>query len=319
MSQPKTVKALIASAKDQFLSIDDGQRLKWQSEAMYAMQIIGGKGKSAKLLREADQNSIRNAIINVASVGLSLNPTLGLAYLVPRDGLCCLDVSYKGLVQLATDSGAIRYVRGAAVYENDHFTYRGPDEKPTHEFNPFASIEERGDLIGVYCFVKTSDGDILAGVMSRDEIEKIRKLSKAPDSPAWRNFYDQMALKALIKREQKLWPKSARESMAPALKVLNDQDGLRDEYLSATYHEMPRAISDETVEHETEESEADTPEEPETAPTGLSDGQKRIIVAKLAAANMDDQSLLSNFKVSSLDEIPGNKVNDVLAWIEEAA
>jgi recombination protein RecT len=37
----------------------------------------------------------------VAAIGITLNPASKLAYLVPRDGMVCLDISYMGLLHRA--------------------------------------------------------------------------------------------------------------------------------------------------------------------------------------------------------------------------
>jgi len=177
-------------------------------------------------------DSIRDAIINAAAVGLTLHTDQKLAYLVPRDGRCTLNISYLGLVRLAQNAGAIDDVRANTVHENDVFEFRGLDEKPEHRYNPFAKPEDRGQIVGVYCYVKTNIGHYLADVMSVDEIETVRQTSKAPNSPAWKKWCGEMAKKAVINRAAKLWPRPAQERPAPAIQVLNEHDGLADDQLT---------------------------------------------------------------------------------------
>src|SRR3546814_4153463 len=91
-------------------------------------------------------------MINVASTGLTLNPAHGHAYLVPRDGAIVLDISYKGLIKIATDTGSVLWARAECVYGKDTFRYHGPAAMPEHEADPFS---ERGEIVGAYCIAKT--------------------------------------------------------------------------------------------------------------------------------------------------------------------
>lgn len=319
----KSLVQVVESAKASFLAIDpNAERVQWNKEAGYAMQILSNW--KPDILRSVDPNSIRFAVVNVASAGLSLNPALGLAYLVPRDGRCCLDISYKGLVMLVTDSGAIRHVFAEVVRATDKFVWRGFDQLPIHEYNPFATREERGAVLGVWCAAKTSDGDWLVSKMTRQEIDEIRETSKAKNSPAWVKWFDEMAKKSILKRAQKLWPRSVRERMAPAMEILNEHEGLRDEELSQDeYYQLPRA-TDEAPPPEAEiiEGEFGEPNDEEEDlgdEKPLADGPRKVAQAKLKAARISEDDLFEAFNVKGWGELQQRQINDVLAWIEEKA
>ncbi len=97
----------IASSKLKFNDINKVSNfVNYDTEAMFAMQIIN---KNSYLMGIANSNpaSLRDAVINIASIGLSLNPATKYAYLVPREKAACLDISYIGLIKLATDTGSI--------------------------------------------------------------------------------------------------------------------------------------------------------------------------------------------------------------------
>ncbi|TNP50108.1 recombinase RecT, partial [Escherichia coli] len=89
----------------------------------------------------------QNAIINVAAIGITLNPASKLAYLVPRDGMVCLDISYMGLLHLAQSTGSIKWGQCKLVYSNDTYESNGLDSAPTHKYNAFG---ERGSIVGGY-------------------------------------------------------------------------------------------------------------------------------------------------------------------------
>lgn len=197
----------------------------FEVESMFAMQALA---KNDYLAGVATKNlpSLRNATINVASVGLSLNPVTQYAYLVPRDGAICLDVSYKGLLKLATDCGSILWGRAELVYEKDTFRYRGPSTPPEHEAEVFS--DDRGKFIGVYCVAKTAEGDFLVDVMNAKEIEQVQNTSKTTnaDTP-WKRWFGEMAKKTIIKRASKTWPRSDKnERLAQAIQIVNEHEGI---------------------------------------------------------------------------------------------
>ena len=76
------------------------------AEQNYAIQQLYKNDMAAKTA-QSNPVSVQNAILNLSSIGISLNPALKHAYLVPRDGAICLDVSYMGLMHLAQEIGSI--------------------------------------------------------------------------------------------------------------------------------------------------------------------------------------------------------------------
>ena len=227
MSNEKKVapwQAAIKKCEDRFLKVAQ-ESVTFDRESIFAMQALM---KTDFAMQTANKNpqSVHLAMINVASTGLTLNPANGYAYLVPRDGAIYLDISYKGLIKIATDTGAIRWARAELVHERDEFTFNGPAKEPEHKANAF---RDRGEVIGVYCIAKTSDGDILTEIMPLDELEKIRGKSLAyakKKSGPWAEWFDQMAKKAVIKRASKTWPYTDRaDRLQYAIDLANTSEG----------------------------------------------------------------------------------------------
>lgn len=237
--------AAIGAAKHKFSKIAADTRMDYDKESMFAMQAIT---KNDYILRAAMENptSVRNAVINIAAVGLSLNPATKSAYLVPRDGEICLDISYMGLIKIATDTGSIKWAKAEVVYSTDTFIYNGPSDKPTHAADVFS--EARGDMIGVYCIAKTADNEYLVETMTAAEIMDIKAKSKGADSKysAWKTFPGEMWKKAVIKRASKTWPKTERsDRFDNAVHIVNESEGLQEEYLSSGH----QLIGTEPVDH----------------------------------------------------------------------
>ena len=208
-----------------FQTITKGNNLpvKWAEESQFAIQAL----QKNALLAKCVPYTVQNAIINVAAVGLTLNPADGYAYLVPEyskatnQNECQLRISFKGLIKSATDTGAIQWVRAEIVKKEDTFEYNGPCEMPTHKMEPF---KPRGDTVGVYCVAKTVEGDYLTDVMSWEEVEKIKACAKT--KAVWDKWMDEMSKKAIIKRAAKQWPKTEKSSVFhKAIEVVNELEG----------------------------------------------------------------------------------------------
>ncbi|MEH5098934.1 recombinase RecT [Atlantibacter hermannii] len=202
------------------------QTVNWAKESQFAIQLFQKNDYLAKTAL-SNPTSAQNAIINVAAIGITLNPASKLAYLVPRDGMVCLDISYMGLLHLAQSAGSIKWGQCKLVYANDTYESNGLDLAPTHKYNAFG---DRGDVVGGYCTVKTPDGDYLTEEMSLAEIKATEATSKAKNGP-WKNFWEEMARKTIVKRASKYWPKAAR--LDNAIHLLNEDEGIYQEPVMA--------------------------------------------------------------------------------------
>lgn len=201
----------------------------FRREASFALEILKNNSYLAQVAYN-NQDSLKRAIINVAAVGLTLNPVSRFAYLVPRDEKICLDVSYIGYVKLGTDTGAILWAQAKVVREKDIYEYRGAGEQPLHQYKTF---EDRGNIVGVYCMAKTVDGDYLVDEMPISEVYRIRDRysvswhahkSKGKKSP-WATDEEEMIKKTVVRRASKMWPKSAKtERLDKAIEVSNESE-----------------------------------------------------------------------------------------------
>lgn len=216
------MKVLIFSAQKQFEAVNND--MNFNKEASFAIQILNGNDYLAK----SDPASIRNSVVNVAMIGLTLNPALKYAYLVPRDGKCVLDISYMGMIKLLTDAGAVKSIDASVIYSNDKCTFRkGSSPELIHE----PALSNRGEKIGAYAIAYFRDGGFQFEILSKDDIEKIRKTSeswkneKSRKYSPWENWEDEMWKKTALKRLFKLLPKTKfSENLIAALSVENDNE-----------------------------------------------------------------------------------------------
>lgn len=213
----------IYDSRATFTAVLTDPSINFEKEAGFAIQVLQNNDFALKIAT-ANRQSVINAVTNVAAIGISLNPAKRQAYLVPRDGRICLDISYMGLIDLAVATGSIRWAQAELVRANDNFALNGFDAPPTHVFNPFS--KDRGEMVGAYVVVKTADGDYLTTTMGKEDIDAIMSRSqsvKSGKSSPWKTDYGEMAKKTVVKRAYKYWPKNDR--LSEAIHHLNTDGG----------------------------------------------------------------------------------------------
>lgn len=219
---------LVNPLKAEFEQVCSEPSINFKRESEFAMQIFANNDFLAKVAI-SNPVSTRSAVMNVAAIGISLNPAQKLAYLVPRKGSICLDISYMGLMHIAQQSGAIKWCQSAIVRKNDQFRREGLDKPPIHIYNDFDTAEQRGDIVGAYVVIKTDDGDYLTHTMRIDAIFAIRDRSEAwkkyksdnSKKCPWVTDEEQMILKTVVKQAAKYWPR--RERLDAAIDHVNTE------------------------------------------------------------------------------------------------
>jgi len=216
-------------------------KLNFEAEIDFARQALVKNQYLMDVARQ-NQDSLTDAVSNVAAIGISLNPANKHAYLVPRTvnkrPTVCLDISYMGMIKLATDTGIVAYMKAEMVHENDDFTYLGFDSRPELKVaNPF-NKESRGAVIGVIAWAKLNNGDYINELMNIDELHQIRDDSEAYkvavkkggwllDNCVWVKYYGEMIKKTVIKRLYKTLPQSdGSQTMSNAIELLNQHEGI---------------------------------------------------------------------------------------------
>jgi recombination protein RecT len=223
MSALEIISGEIGNARDGFMSVLTDTSINFEREAKFALQAISKNDFTIGVALK-NKGSVINAVTNIAAIGISLNPAKKQAYLVPRNGEICLDISYMGLMDLAMATGSIKWAQAEIVYENDGFAKNGFDKPPTHTYNPFGG--DRGAIVGVYVVVKTADGDYLTHTMSIADAYAIRNRSEAwkrKESGPWKTDETEMIKKTCVKQAYKYWPKTER--LEKAIHYLNTDGG----------------------------------------------------------------------------------------------
>lgn len=174
--------------------------------------------RQTPMLARCTPESFLGALLTASQLGLEPGPT-GDAYLVPfRDKNGDYNVQfipgYRGLIRLARNSGQLRDIWAEVVFENDEFDYSlGLHRDLTHK----PARGERGQPVYVYAAAELADGGRPFIVMTRDEVEAIRKRSKAANNGPWITDWVAMSKKTAVKQLAKWLPLSAEMASAVAL------------------------------------------------------------------------------------------------------
>lgn len=155
-------------------------------------------------LQTCSQASLVSCLLDISQLGLE--PDGRRAHLIPYGDKCTLIIDYKGLVELAMNTGEVSNIHADIVCESDVFVYnKGVIETHAIDFK-----KPRGKMYATYCIITFKDGTHKTEVMTKDEVDAIRKRSKAGTSGPWVTDYNEMAKKTVFRRASK-WIKLSPE------------------------------------------------------------------------------------------------------------
>lgn len=170
-------------------------------------------------LQECTRESFFKCCMDLSAMGLEADGRR--AHLIPYGKECTLVVDYKGIAELAMRSGLVGSIHADKVCENDQFeANRGKVVKHVVDYrNP------RGAAYAYYALITFKDGSEKSEVMTKDEVDAIRKRSRSGSNGPWVTDYDEMAKKTVFKRASK-WL-----SLSPEIRLALEHDD--DERLAA--------------------------------------------------------------------------------------
>lgn len=208
------------------------------------------------------------SIIKAASISASLDLDIdprGLAYLVPYKNKGIMEaqfqIGYMGLIELAYRSGRVKAISAHCIYESekDKVKIRRIDGRFEVE-HPFNYEPTTGKIIAVYASAEIEGLGSQTIVLRRDEVEKFRAVSKAPDSPAWKNHESAMYKKTAIRQLAKFLPKSILEDFTRGA-ALDEQETFVDAQVTAQ-ETIEAQTGSEAVEAAFEPQQEDNTNEP---------------------------------------------------------
>lgn len=120
-----------------------------------------------------------------------------------------------GIQKKARNSGELSAISAFVVLKADTYR-RWVDENGEHlnyepaEDRPHVTAENaRQHVRSVFAMARTKDGETFVEVMSVDEVERVRSVSRAKDGSTWSVWWGEMAKKTVIRRLAKRLPMSS--------------------------------------------------------------------------------------------------------------
>ena len=180
--------------------------------------IYASKIAASPALLRCTFKSVYAALLDATALGLT--PVLGRCHLVPFGSQCTLMIGYQGLIDLAARHGIVVFAE--SVFDGEEFRWeQGLNPRLSHV--PRLDVRSARDrdrlLLAAYCVTVYPANGIVPErrtftVMSRQEIEDVRAVSKSGRSDVWKEHYVEMAKKTVIRRAAKYWPLPEDAAMA---------------------------------------------------------------------------------------------------------
>ena len=206
-------------------------------------------------LSECSPGSVLSCVMKCSALGLEPSAVdgLGRAYILPYKNRktgryeAQLILGYKGMIDLARRSGELVDISARVVRAGDEFEYEfGLEEKLRH----VPSTEPPGGrpVTHVYCVAHFKDGGHFFEVMSREEVEQVRKRSMAANNGPWVTDWEAMAKKTVVRRAFPFMPVSVEAQTASA------EDGTTPRFVDAdgVLFGLPEPQQEEPLEPEVE-------------------------------------------------------------------
>jgi recombination protein RecT len=133
-------------------------------------------------LLECDRQSLFNAAMSAACLGLEVDGVTGQAYLIPFKGKAQLVIGYKGMNTIAARSGIT--ITGAVVREGDAFEYDKGEGWITHK--PKLGGERQRRIVAAWAKAAVTGRPPIIEVLSIDELNAVKAKSpgaQRSDSP----------------------------------------------------------------------------------------------------------------------------------------
>lgn len=230
------------------------------------------------ILAKCDKSSVAEALLKMVIYGVS--PVKKQCYFIPYGEKLECSISYFGNIAIAKRYGKLKAIKGNAIFEGDTFEFEVDQvtgrRKVIKHIQTLDSIGTN-KIKGSYAVYELTDGTSDVEVMNIAQIQMAwGQGGSKGNSPAHKNFADQMAIKTVINRACKLLISSSDDSI---LYDPLEDDKVIDVTAENVAHEVNTEANKETLdfskEEETSFEEIETTSE-EVVPDSSSSAQEEI-------------------------------------------
>lgn len=152
-------------------------------------------------LANVDHNTIIGAALTSASLKLSINPNLGLAYIIPYKNKAQFQMGYKGFIQLAMRTNQVQKITASSLTNSQFKSFDSIKEELVYDLSD-TTQKEVGYYVGYF---KLINGFEKVLVLTKEEmVEHALKYSKSfknkeATTNVWRDDFEAMAKKTVLK------------------------------------------------------------------------------------------------------------------------
>lgn len=138
-------------------------------------------------------------------------------YLIPYGSDLQFQVDYKGSIKLVKKYAVrpVDEIYARIVRDGDEFSEEVRDNEPVINFKP--KLFNNGKIIGAFAVCQYKDGGAKVEVMSIEQLDTAKRMSKAQTGTAWKFFAEEMYKKTVIRRLCKGIPIELENSTQEAL------------------------------------------------------------------------------------------------------
>lgn len=157
------------------------------------------------VLEKCDKTSVAEALLKMVVWGVS--PQKKQCYFIPYGNKLECAISYNGNIAAAKRYGNLKNVKGNVIFKGDEFEFEVNPKSGRKVILKHKQTMESldGEIIGAYAIKEFNDGTFDTEIMTMKQIEKAwGQGGSKGNSPAHKNFADQMAIKTVINRALKI-------------------------------------------------------------------------------------------------------------------
>lgn len=179
------------------------------------LKLLETKTKDNKpVLQACSQESIANSLLEMVVQGL--NPMKNQGYFIPYGGQLTFSRSYLGTVAITKRLPGVLDIKGYPVYKDDvfetDFDLMSGSLRVT-KYVPNIKARNSKDLIGAFALIIGEEDILHMEYMDIDQIKAAWNQGQMKgNSPAHKNFPDQMAIKTVINRACKMYANTSDDS-----------------------------------------------------------------------------------------------------------
>jgi len=167
------------------------------------------------ILEKCDKSSVAEALLKMVVYGVS--PIKKQCYFIPYGQKLECSISYAGNIAIAKRYGKLKSIKGNAVFKGDTFEFEVDAATGRRKIIKHAQTLENigtNEIVGAYAAYELTDGTTDVEVMNIKQIQMAwGQGGSKGNSPAHKNFADQMAIKTAINRACKLLISSSDDSV----------------------------------------------------------------------------------------------------------